>query len=136
MADTPTSLRVVVVTPERAELDVPATSVVLPMFDGERGILTGHSAFVGQLAPGELRITNGTQTTRYFIDGGFAQVAGGVVNVLTAKAIPANLVLSATATAARAAADTLPSANPIEREARTRAVARAQGLEAVARNNV
>lgn len=127
-------LRVVVVTPERAELDTTASSVVLPMFDGQRGILPGHSAFVGQLGPGELRITTGTDSTRYFIDGGFVQVAAGVVNVLTAKATPADKVTSEVATAARSAADALPSNTPAEREARTKAVARAQGMEAVARH--
>ncbi len=134
MADS-NPLRVVVVTPERAELDVPATSVVLPMFDGERGILPDHSAFVGQLGPGELRIVAGTETTRYYVDGGFVQVAGGVVNVLTAKAIPATKVTTEVATAARTAADTLPSNNPVERETRAKAVARAQGMAAVARGN-
>jgi F-type H+-transporting ATPase subunit epsilon len=34
-----------------------------------------------------LRIRRGTQTTRYFVDGGFAQVRSNVVTVLTAKAI-------------------------------------------------
>lgn len=132
MAD---SLRVVVVTPERAELDTPATTVVLPMFDGERGILPGHSAFVGQLGPGELRITTGAETKRYFIDGGFAQVAGNVVNVLTAKAIPAAKVTAESATAARTAAEALPVTNGVEREARSKAIARAQGLASVARGN-
>jgi hypothetical protein len=43
-------------------------------------------------------------------------------------------VLEATATTARAAADALPSTNPVERETRTKAIARAQGLATVARN--
>ena len=78
------SLRVVVVTPERAVLDESAELVTLPMYDGEHGILAGHAAFVGQLGPGELRIKSATGSKRYYIDGGFAQVAENVVNVLTA----------------------------------------------------
>jgi len=134
MADINT-LRVIVVTPERAELDTPAEFVVLPLFDGERGIQRGHSAFVGQLGAGELRITTGTETRRYFVDTGFVQVAGGTVNVLTAKAVPADKVTADAATAARAAADALPGVTTVERETRAKAVARAQGLAAVARRN-
>ena len=129
------TLRVVVVTPERAELDAPANSVVLPMFDGELGVLPGHSAFVGQLAAGELRITLGTEVKRYYIDGGFVQVAGGVVNVLTAKAVEATKLTSATATTARTEADALPATNNVERETRNKAIARAQGMAKVAAKN-
>ncbi len=129
------TLRVVVVTPERAELDAPANAVVLPMFDGELGVLPGHSAFVGQLAAGELRITTGTEVKRYYIDGGFAQVAGGVVNVLTAKAIEAIKLIPTVATAARTEADALPATNTVERETRNKAIARAQGMAKVIAKN-
>ncbi len=79
------TLRVVVVTPERAVLDESADMVVLPMFDGEHGVLIDHAPFVGQLGSGELRIKNGNSTSKYFIDGGFAQVTGDTVNVLTPR---------------------------------------------------
>ena len=81
------NLKVVVVTPERAVLDEATEFVVLPMFDGERGVMTGHSAFVGQLGKGDLRLKTGTVTKSYAIDGGFVQVADNVVNVLTPKAV-------------------------------------------------
>jgi len=80
------NLKVLVVTPEKAILDEAAEFVVLPMFDGERGVLSGHSAFVGQLGQGELRLKTGTTTKTFAIDGGFVQVADNVVNVLTPKA--------------------------------------------------
>ena len=129
------TLRIVIVTPERAELDTMANAVVLPMFDGELGVLPGHSAFVGQLAAGELRITTGTEVKRYYIDGGFAQVAGGVVNVLTAKAIEAIKLIPTVATAARTEADALPATNTVERETRNKAIARAQGMAKVIAKN-
>ncbi len=125
-------LRIVVVTPERAEIDAEANFVVLPMFDGELGVLPGHSAFVGQLAAGELRITTGAEVKRYYIDGGFAQVAGGVVNVLTAKAIEGSKVSAAAAEVARAEANALPWTNDAERAHRSKAIARAQGMASVA----
>ena len=129
------TLRIVVVTPERAELDAMANSGVLPMDDGELGVLPGHSAFVGQLAAGELRITTGSEVKRYYIDGGFAQVADGVVNVLTAKAIEAIKLTATTAAAARVEADALPATNTVERETRNKAIARAQGMAKVIAKN-
>lgn len=129
------SLKVVVVTPERAVLDEPAEMVVLPMFDGERGVLTGHAAFVGQLGPGELRIKQGSSVKRYFIDGGFVQVADSVVNVLTPKATAAEKLTTAAAETARVDAEALPSGTAVERDNRTKALARAHGMAAVARKN-
>lgn len=126
------TLRVVVVTPERAVLDEPADLVVLPMYDGERGVLFGHAPFVGQLGPGELRIKSGSTAKRFFIDGGFAQVTGSVVNVLTARAIAPDKLTPESVTTARAAAEALPSTNAVERDTRTKALARAQGMAKVA----
>jgi F-type H+-transporting ATPase subunit epsilon len=127
------SLKVVVVTPERAVLDEPAEMVILPMFDGERGVLANHAPFVGQLGPGELRIKQGSAVKRYFIEGGFAQVSGSVVNVLTAKATLADKVTAAAAETARVEAEALPSGTAVERENRVKALARAQGMARVAK---
>lgn len=83
-------LKCVVVTPERELLDVEADFVVLPMFDGELGVLPGRAPLVGRLGAGELRIRQGTETRRYFVDTGFAQVRSNVVTVLTSRALPAS----------------------------------------------
>src|SRR6476469_87520 len=72
-------LRCVVVTPERALVDVPADFVALPLYDGEVGILPGRAPLVGRLGYGELRIKRGNQTERYYVDGGFVQVRADVV---------------------------------------------------------
>lgn len=82
-------LKCVVVTPEKAVLDEAADFVVVPMYDGELGIAHDRQPLIGRLGFGELRITNGTQVKHYFVDGGFVQVRGNVVTVLTSKAIPA-----------------------------------------------
>ena len=79
----------VVVTPEKAVLDEAADFVVVPMFDGELGIAHDRQPLIGRLGFGELRITTGNQVKRYYVDGGFVQVRGNVVTVLTSKAIPA-----------------------------------------------
>ena len=79
-------LHCVVVTPERALLDVPADFVALPLYDGELGILPGRAPVVGRLGFGELRIKRGAQTQRLFVDGGFVQVRDNTVTVLTSRA--------------------------------------------------
>ena len=129
------SLRVVVVTPERAVLDEPADMVILPMFDGERGVQPGHAAFVGQLGPGELRIKTGTATKRFFVDGGFAQVTATVVNVLTAKATAAEKITPEVIEKERQVAESLAGTSLADKTLRNRSLIRAQVMAAVARKN-
>jgi F-type H+-transporting ATPase subunit epsilon len=82
-------LQVSVVTPEATLLETPAQFVALPLYDGELGVLPGRSPFIGRLGYGELRVVEGDTTRRYYIDGGFVQVAKNVVSVLTNNAVPA-----------------------------------------------
>ena len=80
------TLRIVIVTPERAVLDAKADFIVLPMVDGELGILPQHAPVIGRIGKGELRITTAGAVTKWQIAGGFAQVRKDVVTVLTEKA--------------------------------------------------
>ena len=82
-------LQCIVVTPEATILDQVADFVALPLYDGEIGIAPGHSPMIGRLGYGELRVRTGGQQIRYYIDGGFVQVADNVVSVLTNRAVPA-----------------------------------------------
>lgn len=79
----------IVVTPEATVLEQDADFVALPLYDGEVGIAPGHAPMIGRLGYGEMRVRNGGQTTRYYVDGGFVQVADDVVSVLTNRAVPA-----------------------------------------------
>jgi F-type H+-transporting ATPase subunit epsilon len=97
MAAPPTSLNgslhCLVVTPEATVIDTPAEFVALPLFDGEAGIAPGRSPLIGRLGYGELRIRRaGGEVLRMYVDGGFAQVVGNVVSVLTNRAIPATSI--------------------------------------------
>ena len=92
MVDTNTSgavLHCIVVTPEETVLESEASFVALPLFDGEIGIGLHHSPMIGRLGYGEMRITTEGETSRYYVDGGFVQVADNVVSVLTNRALPA-----------------------------------------------
>ncbi len=86
------ALRCVVVTPEETVLETEADFVALPLYDGELGVAKHHSPMIGRLGYGELRITNGTNTTRHYVDGGFVQVADNVISVLTNRAIDADTI--------------------------------------------
>jgi F-type H+-transporting ATPase subunit epsilon len=85
-------LRCIVVTPEATVLDKSATFVALPLYDGEIGIATKHSPMIGRLGYGELRLVSGATTERYYVDGGFVQVADNVVSILTNRSVPAAAV--------------------------------------------
>ncbi len=86
----PTSpLELTVITPQRQVLQTTAQAVVLPVHDGELGVLHQRAPLVCELGIGQLRYTAAGQTVRVFIDGGFAQVLQDQVTVLTRRAIPA-----------------------------------------------
>ena len=76
-------LQIVIVTPESTALDKQVDSVVLPLFDGEKGILAGHAPMIGRLGKGKLRIKDGSSEESFAIDGGFVQVEGNTVSILT-----------------------------------------------------
>ena len=127
-------IQCVVVTPEQTELDVQASSVTVPMFDGELGILKGHSPLVGRLGYGVLRVsaTEGQQT--YFIEGGFVQVASDVVSVLTDRLVPMSEVTSASASEAMKNALDMPTDQPDLAVARDKAIERARAMTRLATN--
>ena len=82
------SLKCTVVAPERTAFEQESAFVVVPLFDGELGIAPGHTPLIGRLGYGELRITltNG-EKQRYYVDGGFVEVAHGEVTILTGRVI-------------------------------------------------
>jgi F-type H+-transporting ATPase subunit epsilon len=121
------ALRCVVVTPERTELDREAEYVSLPMFDGELGVLKGRAPLIGRLGYGTLRLQTAAGPERYYVDGGFAHVEDDVVNVLTGRAIPVDLLDGDEARDALDAAKEMPGSTPEESRLKDAAVRRARG---------
>jgi len=78
-------LHVSVISPEASLYDGDATSVVVPAFDGELGILTGHAPLMTLLGKGELRIEGGAGARRFTIEGGFLQIVNDQVRVVTER---------------------------------------------------
>lgn len=119
-------LTCLVVTPEQTVLETGADFVALPLFDGEIGIAHNHSPLIGRLGYGEMRIKSGSGVSRYYVDGGFVQVADNVVSVLTNRAIPAEKLDSAAAHKALDAAHQRPANTPELMALRDKAVAQAR----------
>ena|ERR1700722_156569 len=129
------SVRCVVVTPEKAWLDKTAEMVIVPLFDGELGVLPGRAPLIGRLGAGELRIKKGDAVERLFVEAGFVQVRSNVVTILTEKAMKATDVTMAAAEQARNEAEALPSGNAVERANKAKARDRALGMKKVAAKN-
>ena len=79
-------LKVAVISPDRTVYEGDADMVVVPAWDGELGILRGHSPLLTLLGSGNLRITNGGGEQSFHVEGGFMQVAEDVVTVLSERA--------------------------------------------------
>ena len=126
MADQSSSLHVSVVTPEETVLDAAPEFVVLPLFDGELGVLPGHSPMIGRLGFGEMRLTIGGEVKSYYVDAGFAQVADNEVTVLTGRAMLTSDIDSAAAQAQLDEGLARTAATPDEGAMRDRMVSQAR----------
>ena len=82
------TLQLVLVTPETTLLDEPVQALRFPLFDGQIGILPGRASLVGRLGYGELIVSNSEGARSFFVDGGFVQVSGSVVSILTNRSMP------------------------------------------------
>ena len=127
-------LQLVLVTPEKTLLDEPALALRFPLYDGQIGILPGRAPVVGRLGYGELKINrvDGSETS-YYIDGGFVQVKGGVVSILTNRSMPASEIKVTEAEELLQQAVSRVATTELEAAARTRDQARARSLLAMAR---
>ncbi len=126
-------LKCIVVTPETTALDQEVSFVALPLYDGEIGIAPGRSPMIGRLGFGEMRLLHGGQTDRYYVDGGFVQVEGNVVSVLTARAVPARDLDEEVAVEQLRAASKRPANSPELMDIRDRTVDQARAQARVAR---
>jgi F-type H+-transporting ATPase subunit epsilon len=82
-------LTVALISPERIIYEGTADMVVAPAWDGEVGILRGHAPMMVLLGRGDLRVRAGDREQRFFVAGGFLQVADDLVTVLSEHTEPA-----------------------------------------------
>lgn len=129
-------LRLVLVTPEKTLLDQPVHDLRFPLYDGQMGVLPGRAPLVGRLGFGELRfaeVTNPNVHHSYFIDGGFVQIKGETVTILTNRAIPVEQLNRAQAEEQYRIASSRATHNELEMIAKERDVQRARQMLTLAR---
>ena len=130
-----TELRLVVVTPETTLLDEPVQSLRFPLFDGQIGVLPGRAPVVGRLGYGELKLVGSSGEQHYFIDGGFVQVKGPVVSILTARSMPIAEIDQREAEGRLSTASSQSPTTEVEFEAKARDQERARRLLALAQKS-
>jgi len=128
------AIQVIVVTPEATALAEQVDFVALPLYDGELGVAANHSPMIGRLGYGELRLKTGDRVSRYYVDGGFVQVADNVVSVLTNLARPAGELDATAAREELEAARSSVANSPELMDIRDRKVAQARAKLRVSRN--
>ena len=80
-------LRLVVVTPEGKTFDSDVEQVVMPGVEGQLGSLPGHVPLLTAIQPGELDLKAGSRGDELAVGGGFAEVTGDRVTILTDMAV-------------------------------------------------
>ena len=80
-------LRLVVVTPEGKTFDDDVEQVVMPGVEGQLGILPGHVPLLTAIQPGELDLKAGSRGDELAVGGGFAEITGDRVTILTDMAV-------------------------------------------------
>ena len=71
-----------IVTPSRKLLSKEVDEVVAPGFNGEFGVLPGHTQFLTVLKPGEITFKKGPETESYAVGRGYAEVLPDKTTVL------------------------------------------------------
>ncbi len=115
-------LRLEILTPERLVFEGDVDMVIAPATEGYVGILPHHAPLLTSLGPGEFRVKRGGTEEVLAVFGGFMDVRGDRVTVLTDAAEQADEIDEQQAQAARDAAQRQVAAatSPAE-EARARA---------------
>ncbi|HTQ96192.1 MAG TPA: F0F1 ATP synthase subunit epsilon [Candidatus Acidoferrum sp.] len=109
----PTSIELIVVTPEKQLLRETVVEVTIPGLDGELGVLPGHAPLITELGIGELRYKTSAsgQPVLLAVLRGFAEVLPDRVTILAETAERAEEIDVARAEAAKARAEQRLAAN-------------------------
>ena len=79
-------LSIEIVTPEKRILAVQADEAIVPGARGLFGVRPGHTPFLSLMEPGWMTLREGTSTQRFYVAGGFVEVANDNVRVLADQA--------------------------------------------------
>ncbi|WP_104697181.1 MULTISPECIES: ATP synthase F1 subunit epsilon [unclassified Helicobacter] len=81
------TLMVSIITPYGKIFDGMVTSMTLPGFDGEFGVVEGHSDLLSLLKTGTIEIVRGDQRDLVAINWGYAKIQSNQVDVLVDNAV-------------------------------------------------
>ncbi|MCL4124945.1 UNVERIFIED_CONTAM: hypothetical protein GTU68_038393 [Idotea baltica] len=126
-----TELRLVVVTPETTLVDKVVKSLRFPLFDGQIGVLPNRAPLVGRLGVGELKIETAEGSESFFIEGGFAQVKGSIVTLLTSRAVAGEKIDTEAAEKELEAAQVMVPTTDEEFAAKQNMLTRSRGMLAI-----
>lgn len=115
-----------IITPEAQVLEGDIHFAALPAHDGEIGILKDRAPLLCKLGIGILRIEQDEKKKEWFIDGGFAQMVGNRLTILTKQAFAPESVNPMTARKALDEAELMQAHDPATQQMRTDAIARAK----------
>ncbi len=76
------------VSPERSLASLDVDMVEAPGVEGVFGVMPNHAPFMTVLAPGVVVYRQGSEETRIFVRGGFAEVTPAGLTILAEEAIP------------------------------------------------
>lgn len=98
-------LKLEIVTPEKKVVDAEVETVTIPTASGEAGILSNHAPLVSELKPGILTYHVKGTDEKLAVSGGFLEISGNKVSVLTDTAETPSEIDLDTAKAERDAAE-------------------------------
>lgn len=82
------------VSPERELFSGDVDQVDIPGTEGDLGVLPNHSPLMAAIRTGAITVMNNGVNTKYFVQGGFADVTPAGLTVLAEKAMPMTEVSS------------------------------------------
>jgi F-type H+-transporting ATPase subunit epsilon len=88
----PASFKASLITPEAIVLETSVTSAQVPAFDGLVGILDHRAPLLAKMKTGVLRLDTNEGTQKFLVVGGYAQMKGDELTILTTEAIPAGQI--------------------------------------------
>lgn len=77
------SLRLSIVTPDKAAVEVTCDEVAAPGVNGEIGLLPEHVSVITALNPGVLTVIEGNKKRYFAVGTGYAELEGKALTVLT-----------------------------------------------------
>jgi F-type H+-transporting ATPase subunit epsilon len=99
----PEPFKASLITPEAILLEASVVSAQIPAHDGLVGILNHRAPLLAKLGTGILRLDTAPGVSqRFMVSGGYAQMKGEELTILTTEAIPADKINAQTIAAEQA----------------------------------